>query len=495
MIGVIFLVIFLALMTGIGIWGMRKTKTLGDFFLGGRTLGPWVSAVAYGTSYFSAVIFIGFAGTQGWQFGLNALWIAIGNAVIGAGAAWLVLARRTRRMTQNLDTMTMPAFLQERYGAKHLKPVAASIIFFFLLPYSASVFKGLGHLFEAVFHIPYDLALLIMIAFTGVYLILGGYFAIAITDFIQGIIMFIGAALMIAVLSGQGGGYFEMLKKLAETYPTHVPPAGAPPILGLNQPSVLTVISLVFMTSFGTWSLPQMTQKFYAIKNEQVIPKAAIVTTVFALMIGFAAYSTGAFSHVFFTLDTVPKTETGRILYDLIVPTLLTSHLPEVLLALIMLLVLSASMSTLSSLVLVSSSSVAIDLAPVKLETKNGKDISVAMMRFLSAVFIIISYFISRFQISIIVYLMSLSWGAVSGAFAAPYILGLYSKKVTKTAAYAGLLSGLAVEIALFFILGASRSPLAASIAIVVPFIVVPVVSLFTAPPDKALLDKAFAGV
>jgi SSS family solute:Na+ symporter len=488
-------VVFLAVMTGVGIWGMKKTKTLGDFFLGGRSLGPWVSAVAYGTSYFSAVIFIGFAGTQGWQFGLQALWIALGNAVIGAGAAWLVLARRTRRMTQNLDTMTMPEFLQERYGAKHLKPIAASVIFFFLLPYSASVFKGLGHLFEKVFGIPYDIALLIMIAFTGVYLILGGYFAIAITDFIQGIIMFFGAAILILVLSGQGGGYFEMIKKVSEIYPAHVPPAGQPPALGLNQPSALTVISLVFMTSFGTWGLPQMTQKFYAIKNEHVIKRAALVTTVFSLMIGFAAYSTGAFSHVFFDLTSVPKNAAGAIQYDLIVPTLLTGHLPQVLLALILLLVLSASMSTLSSLVLVSSSSVAIDLYPSRINEKTGKDRSVAMMRFLSAIFIIVSYFISRFQISIIVYLMSLSWGVVSGSFAAPYILGLYSKRVTKAAAYAGLFTGTGLMIVLFFALGSRNSPLAASIAIIVPFAVTPLVSRFTRPPAGELLDKAFQGI
>ncbi|GHU81139.1 sodium:solute symporter [Spirochaetia bacterium] len=484
-IGVVFLAAFFAVMTIIGIWGMRKTKTLGDFFLGGRSLGPWVSAVAYGTSYFSAVVFIGFAGTQGWQFGLSSLWIAIGNAIIGAGAAWLVLGRRTRRMTQNLDTMTMPEYLQERYGAKHLKPVAASVIFFFLLPYSASVFKGLGHLFEKVFGIPYDIALLVMIAFTGVYLILGGYFAIAVTDFIQGIIMFAGAALMVTVLAGQGGGFQEMFGQVAENYAAHVPAAA--------RPSVLTVASLVFMTSFGTWGLPQMTQKFYAIKNEQVIPKAAIVTTVFALMIGFAAYATGTFAHVFFDPNTVPKGADGKILYDLIVPTLLTEHLPEVLLALILLLVLSASMSTLSSLVLVSSSSVAIDLAPVKADVKTGKDRSVAMMRFLSLIFIIVSYFISRFQISIIVTLMSLSWGAVSGAFAAPYIYGLYSKRVTKAAAYAGLLSGLGVEIILFF--AGMAPPLAASIAILVPFAVVPLVSRFTTPPEQTLIDRAFEGV
>jgi SSS family solute:Na+ symporter len=235
-----------------------------------------------------------------------------------------------------------------------------------------------------------------------------------------------------------------------------------------------------------------MTQKFYAIKNERVIPKAALVTTVFALMIGFSAYYTGAASHVFFDLASVPKNAAGAIQYDLIVPTLLTDHLPEVLLALILLLVLSASMSTLSSLVLVSSSSVAIDLYPSRIDAKSGKDRSVAMMRFLSAVFIVISYFISRFQISIIVYLMSLSWGVVSGAFAAPYILGLYSRRVTKAAAYAGLLSGVAAMITLFFALGASRSPLAATIAIVLPFFVVTIVSLFTRPPEKELLDKAF---
>ena len=168
---------------------MRKTKTLGDFFLGNRTIGPWVSAFAYGTTYFSAVLFIGFAGKLGWKFGLNVLWIAAGNAAIGSLAAWLVLGRRTRRMTQNLDTMTMPEFLEQRFGGRFVKVLAALVIFIFLLPYSASIFKGLGHLFQAVFNIDYTIALLIMIGITGVYLVLGGYFAITITDFFQGLIM------------------------------------------------------------------------------------------------------------------------------------------------------------------------------------------------------------------------------------------------------------------------------------------------------------------
>jgi SSS family solute:Na+ symporter len=464
---------------------MTRTKTLGDFFLGGRRMGPWVSAFAYGTSYFSAVIFIGFAGTQGWLFGLNSLWIAAGNAFIGSMLAWLLLAKRTRRQTQNLDAMTMPGYLQERYGAKHLKPVAAVIVFLFLLPYSASIFKGLGHLFEAVFHIPYDTALLLMIAFTGVYLILGGYFAVVVIDFIQGLLMIAGAFAMVSIIVSEGGGLGAFLGGIAENYREHIPP--------LARPGFLTVASLVFMTSFGTWGLPQMTQKFYAIRNEKVIPKAVIATTIFAAIIGFSAYMVGSSAHVFFTPETVPRAADGRILYDLIVPALLTEHLPETLMALILLFVLSASMSTLSSLVMISSSSVAIDLYPVKSDPDTGKDRSTAMMRFLSLIFIIVSYFISRFQISIIVYLMSLSWGAVSGSFAAPYIYGLYWKRTSKAAAYSGLLSGLAIEIALFFILGPANSPLSASIAIIAPFIIVPIVSVFTKAPEKQLIDRAFA--
>jgi len=479
-LGLISLIVFLALMTGIGIWGLRRTRTLNDFFLGGRKMGPWVSAIAYGTSYFSAVIFIGFAGKQGWAFGLNALWIALGNAVFGGLLAWLVLARRTRSMSMNLHAMTMPEFLQERYQARFLKPLAASIIFIFLLPYSASVFKGLGHLFEASFHISYDLALLIMIGFTGVYLVLGGYFALAVSDFIQGIIMIFGAFALIAVFSSEGGGITKLLGSISEGYAAHISPE--------KRPDLLSLISLIFMTSFGPWGLPQMVQKYYALKDTRIIKTGALVTTIFAAVIGFSAYFVGASAHAFFTPATVPQNENG-ILFDSIVPELLSGKLPEALMVLIMLLVLSASMSTLSSLVLVSSSSIAIDLIGARKAEQAG---SIRTMRLLSAFFVLVSYLISRFQFDIIVNLMSLSWGAVAGAFAAPYVYGLYWKRGSKAGAYAGLISGLGTEILLFYLLGPAKAPLAASAAMLVPFIVFPLVSLKTKAPNPEHLTKAF---
>lgn len=484
MYSLILLLVFLVVMIAVGVWGLKKTSTLTDFFLGGRSLGPWISAFAYGTTYFSAVVFIGFAGKQGWQFGLSSLLIGVGNAILGAMLAWIVLGKRTRVMTQRLGAMTMPEFLEARYGSDHMKMISAVLVFVFLLPYSASVFKGLGHLFESTFGISYDFALIILVGITGLYLILGGYFAVTLTDFIQGFIMLVGAIAMCALLIYRAGGFPEAFLAAAENYKHHVPQE--------MRPSALTVGSLIFMTSFGTWGLPQMVQKFYAIRDEKLIGKAAVITTVFALIIGVTAYSSGILSHVFFDTTSVPKTASGSINYDMIVPTLLTTYLPDFLMAVIMLLVLSASMSTLASMILVSSSAITIDLYKGYLHPDVSEKTSLIIIRILSGVFIICSYAISRMQIGFIVTLMSLSWGVLSGAFMAPYILGIFWKGVTKAGAYAGLFSGAGLAVVLFFVLGAENSPLASSIAMVVPFAVVPVISLFTKKINPSIVGTAF---
>jgi SSS family solute:Na+ symporter len=477
MFAIIALTVFLMGMVIIGFWGMKKTTSLNDFFLGGRTIGPWISSFAYGTTYFSAVLFIGFAGSIGWGFGMKGLWVALGNAIGGSLLAWLVLGRRTRRMSQNLDVMTMPEFLHERFQGRYLKMISAIIIFVFLTPYSASVFKGLGHLFEACFHIPYDMALLIMIGITGIYLIMGGYFAVALTDFIQGLIMLVGATVMVLVLVAQGGGWAHVINTIPQNYLAHVPAA--------QQPSFWLLGALVFMTSFGTWGMPQMVQKFYAIKDEKMIYKAAVVTTLFCIVIAFSAYFTGAITHIFYAPETKPAV-------DQLIPDLLTKHLPEPLMIVILLLVLSASMSTLSSLVLVSASAIAIDLYKGHVNPKVSKENSLIMMRFLSGIFIAISFIIARYKFEVIVTLMSVSWGAVAGAFMAPFVYGLYWKRTTLAGVKTGMFTGLVLSVWLYFKLGSKLSPIAATIAILVPFIVIPLVSVFTRPPQKHLIDKSF---
>ena len=380
--------------------------------------------------------------------------------------------------------------MNERFGAGYLKMFSALIIFIFLIPYSASVFKGLSHLFEANFHISYDVALLVMIGITGVYLIMGGYFAVTLTDFIQGLIMIVGAIAMVWLLTDKASeiankpGFGGAIAAVDEGYTKHI----------LKPAPWYALAGLVFMTSFGVWGMPQMVQKFYAVKNESVIVKAAVVTFLFSIIIAFAAYYSGALTHVFPGMPVL--NQAGKPDFDRMVPELLTKYLPSGLMAVILLLVLSASMSTLASLVLVSASSIAIDLYKGHLNPNISKENSLAMMRFLSGVFVVVSYFTAKMaeqQYTVIVEMMSVSWGAVAGAFMAPFFYGLYWRRATRAGVWAGMVTGLVLNIALTYYLGKPLAPVAASIAMIVPFAVIPIVSLVTTPPSEALLAKAFA--
>ena len=200
-------VCFFALMIGIGLYCRRHAVSVDGFVLGGRSVGPWLTAFAFGTSYFSAVIFVGYAGQFGWSFGLASTWIGLGNAFIGSLLAWVVLGRRTRVMTQHLGSKTMPDFFGARFSSPALKIAASCITFVFLIPYTASLYNGLSRLFAMAYEgVDYSVCVIVMAALTGVYVLLGGYVATAINDFIQGLIMLGGIVAVIgAVLHNNGG--------------------------------------------------------------------------------------------------------------------------------------------------------------------------------------------------------------------------------------------------------------------------------------------------
>ena len=183
---VIAMCIYAVAMALIGCLSIGKSKTLDGFLIGGRNIGPWATAFAYGTTYFSAVVFVGYAGQHGWNIGIGSVWIGIGNAVLGCLLSWLLFANRTRKMTKKLDAKTMPEYFGKRYNSKGMKILAAVVIFIFLVPYSAAVYKGLGSLFSAVFPgVETWVWMLIIACLTAVYLVAGGYVATAYTDLVQ----------------------------------------------------------------------------------------------------------------------------------------------------------------------------------------------------------------------------------------------------------------------------------------------------------------------
>ncbi len=489
------LVVFFGIMIGVGLYCRKHATDVSSFVLGGRSVGPWLTAFAYGTSYFSAVVFVGYAGQFGWKYGIAATWAGIGNALLGSLLAWAVLGRRTRVITQHLDSATMPQFFQSRYDSQALKLAASAIIFIFLIPYTASLYNGLSRLFGMAFDIDYSLCVIVMAVLTAVYVIAGGYMATAINDFIQGIVMIIGIIAVIGAVLASKGGLTQALKGLAEVSDpaaTDIPGA----FNSFLGPDPVGLLGVVLLTSMGTWGLPQMVQKFYAIKSEKDINKGMIISTVFALIVAGGCYFLGGFGRLF--SDRIDIAANG---YDSVIPTML-SGLSDLLIGIVVILVLSASMSTLSSLVMASASTLTLDFIKGTVVKDMKPKRQILIIRVLIGVFIAISVVLAivqyRSNITFIAQLMGVSWGALAGAFLAPFLYGLYWKRATKAAVWVSFLfSSLVMTANIFFrphFPALLQSPINAGVfCMIMGVILVPVVSLVTKPPKKEYIDSVFA--
>lgn len=511
---ILILIVYIIITLGIGVYTVKKTKSVNDFVLGGRNVGSWLTAFAYGTSYFSAVVFIGYAGQFGWNFGLASTWIGIGNAVIGSMLPWLILGKRTRIMTTHLGAKTMPEYFEKRFNSPNLKLVSAIIVFIFLIPYTASVYNGLSRLFSMAFDLGengYTYIIIAMAVLSAVYVILGGYSATAINDFIQGIVMLIGIAAVVCCTVNEAGGLTTAVKSLGEI-------EGADKLNTAFGPDPFNLFGVVILTSLGTWGLPQMVQKFYAIKDEKAIVKGTIISTIFAFVVAGGSYFMGGFVRLYCTTTGEEGKApinmiNGKPEFDAMVPALLDKALPDMLIGLVVILVLSASLSTLSSLVLTSSSTLTIDL--IKPRSKNMTDKKeVLILRVLIAVFLCISVIIALNKNASISTLMSYSWGALSGAFLGPFLYGLFSKKITVSACWTSIILGVGITIVHMVLFGFGfeafdglkqsitelnlpvniLSPInAGAFSMILSLIVVPVVSMFTKKPDEATVENSFS--
>ncbi|MBP3867058.1 MAG: sodium:solute symporter family protein [Eggerthellaceae bacterium] len=510
---ILVLVLFVAIAIGVGVYARRSTSSVDGFVLGGRNVGPWLSAFAYGTSYFSAVIFVGYAGQFGYRYGLSATWAGIGNAIIGSLLAWWVLGPRAREITHRLQATTMPEFFGKRYNSKALRIAAAAIIFVFLIPYTASVYNGLSRLIVIAFgiNVPYEYCIIFMAVVTCVYVVLGGYMATVMNDFIQGCVMLIGIVAVIwAVLNGYGG-FSEAVISLSQIQAPDTAMQGA--YTSFFGPDLFNLLGVVVLTSLGTWGLPQMVQKFYAIKSGPAVKQGAIISTVFAFIIAGGSYFLGGFGRLAIENPTASQfieynPKTGAIVYDSIMPALV-SNIPDILLGVLVVMVLSASMSTLSSLVLTSSSTLTLDLIKGNVVKDMSEKQQISWMRVLLVVFIALSAGIGIVQVQgslpFIAQLMGISWGALAGAFLGPFLWGLYSGKISKASVWVSFIVGVGLTTG-NMISGLVGTPWIASpinagaLAMILSIVIVPVVSLFTPsvpfeinpPSPKGAGDLAF---
>ena len=471
--------IFVGVAVGVGIYCRKHTSSVDGFVLGGRNVGPWLSAFAFGTSYFSAVIFVGYAGQFGWKYGLAATWIGVGNAILGSLLAWWVLGPRTREVTHRLKAATMPEFFGARYKSKPLRIAAAAIIFVFLIPYTASVYNGLSRLFGMAFGLPYEVCVIGMAAVTCIYVVLGGYMATVMNDFIQGLVMLFGIVAVIVAVLVNNGGFTEAINQLSFIPSETSEMAG--PFVSFFGPDLFNLMGVIILTSLGTWGLPQMVQKFYAIKSGPAVKQGAIISTVFALVVAGGSYFLGGFGRLYG--GEIEMTAAGTPVYDSIIPTML-STLPDLLIGIVIVLVLSASMSTLSSLVLTSSSTLTLDLIKDNIVKNMSEKKQLSYMRVLLVVFVIISAVMALVQynssITFIAQLMSISWGALAGSFLGPFFWGLFSGRISKSSVWASFVVGVGLTVG-NMALGSPISPInCGALAMVLSLVIVPLVSLVT---------------
>ncbi len=455
----------------IGIIGHKKTKSFNDFLLGGGKIGPWMTAFSYGTAYFSAVLFIGFAGKLGWGFGLSSLWIAVGNSLIGVLGVWLLLGNNIKKMALEYKVHTMPEFLEVRYDSSFLKLYTSIAIFIFFIPYTAAVFMGLSYLFETNFHISYTYALLFMGCLTGIYLVLGGYKSMAMLDVVFGLIMIVGVFILLHSTINKAGGMNNIILSLKTINPKLVSPVGPPGIWAL--------LSLVCLTSIAPFAMPQLIHKFYSIKDTRSVKIGMVVSTIFAIIVTGTAYFTGALTRIFIQPETHPEAFiNGSPIVDMLMPELLATVIPVALSVIILLMILSASKSTLAALVLISSATITKDIYKGFINKEAKDKILIRLMRIGSVFFIILSMIIAFLKPAVIVTILAISWGAIASVLLGPFIWGMFNKKVNKIGAITSSVISLAICVFLFFLWGPRKVPQACSIGMLSSLLLVPVFSL-----------------
>jgi SSS family solute:Na+ symporter len=357
------------------------------------------------------------------------------------------------------------------------------------------LYNGLSRLFAMAFNIDFTVCIVAMAVLTAVYVIAGGYTATAVNDFIQGVIMLVGIVVVIAAVLNSNGGFMASLASLAAVQDPAVSesPGSFASFFG---PKPLDLLGVVLLTSIGTWGLPQMVQKFYSIRSEKNINTGTIVSTVFALIIAGGSYFLGGFGRLF--SGQIDIAANG---YDSVVPAML-SGFPDLLIGIVIVLVLSASISTLSSLVMASASTFTLDFLKGNIVKDMSEKTQLLIIRALIAFFIIISASIAVVQykstVNFIAQLMGVSWGALAGAFLAPFLYGLYWKRGTKAAVWVNFIfaSG-TMTLNIFFrssFPALLQSPInAGAFTMLAGLIIVPAVSLLTGKPDKKHIDYCFS--
>lgn len=471
------LAVYLGLLGLIGYGLRRRSRSAVDFAIGGRSVGPWVTAISFVAAYYSSVVIIG-GGAFGWRFGLSTLWVGGANVLLGTTLAWIVLGRRVRLFTENLDVLTLPGFFARRYESETVRIFSAAVTGLFLIIYNVSVLKGMANAFEGLMGIPYWSGVVISGVVILFYTTVGGYLAVVWTSFVQGIVM-IGALILLTYAALQRvGGLTVLADRLAEIGPGYVQTPGEWGWAGL--------ISFSLIVSLGTWGMPQLVIRFYSIKNARMLRLGLVIVTLGA-SVALLPYLCGAVARVL-----VPELESA----DQAIPALTALVLNDWGGAIFLAGVVAAGMSTFAGVLIIISSSLVRDLWIHGLGRSLSAEAEVRANRIMSLAVGVISVLIALKPPALILVLTAFSWAVIASTNLWPLLFGVTWKRTSAAGTLASMVTGAAA--ALLWQAFRARLPGPWNgvhgflIGVAVALVVIVAVSLMTRPPRAETVRRAW---
>ena len=523
------LLLYVAVITYLGFRGFRKTRNSSDYLLAGRSVNPFVMAMSYGAAFISTSALVGFGGIAG-EFGMGLMWLVFMNIAFGIIVAFIFFGKRTRRIGLALDAKTFPEFIGKRFQSEKMKILIAAVIFCFLPLYSSVVLISGARFLQEVMGMDYRMVLLIFAAVVAVYVIFGGLKGVMYVDALIGTIMVVGMLTLLILCYVKLGGVTEAHQELTdmaflvkERLPVEykLGHRGWTVMPEFNSVWWWTLVSsLMLGVGIGALAQPQLAVRFMTVKSDRELNRAVMVGSFFILCTAGAAYLIGALSNVFFySIDkgiaegqSLLAIEAAKGNPDLIIPIFIREALPPVVLYIFALTMLSAAMSTLSSLFHVSGSSIGHDICGKF--NRNGDNPLITRLGVCFGILISL-FFAFILPEGIVARGTAIFFGVCAAAFLPAYTAALYWKRATRAGVWAAIAVGAGVSAFGLLFLHKKESAMLGicemlfgkteliSIhpwpyvdpfvyALPLSIITLIVVSLCTAPPDKEHLEKCF---
>ncbi len=423
---------YLIMMLAIGVIAYKRTSNSTDYFLGGRSLGPWPAALSAGASDMSGWLLLGLPG-YAYAAGFEAFWLA-GGLLVGTWANWLISAKRLRTYSITTESLTLPEFLSRRFNdnSKLIQTISAFFILLFFLFYTSSGLVAGGKLFETVFGLDYTTAVIIGTVCVVSYTLFGGFLAVSWTDLVQGLLM--SAALLIVPIAAMNGGLGQLSSDLHNINPE---------LLTLWNDAKGEPLSAIAIISLAAWGLgyfgqPHILARFKATRSNKDLTTARRIAVIWTALSMVGAMLVGLVGLIYVTNSGAPKLDDGEKIFMLLVNAMFHPVIAGILLAAI----LAAIMSTADSQLLVSSSAMAEDLYKQVLKKDATSEEIVRVGRFAVILISLVALVLAMTPDSSVLGLVSYAWAGFGAAFGPAIVLSLYWSRMNRNGALAGIVVG-----------------------------------------------------